>query len=205
MFQLPKLSYKFNVLEPYIDAQTMEVHYTKHHQIYVDKLNEALEKHPELADKSIEDLLKNLVSIPEDIRIAVRNHGGGHFNHSFFWAVMAPFGFAQGKPNEPAGGLKTAIEKDFGSFIAFKEQFSKVAVSHFGSGWAWLAKDKDGKLVIFSLPNQDCPLSQGLKPVLGLDLWEHAYYLKYQNRRAEYIENFFNVIDWREIGRKFIN
>ncbi len=205
MFKLPKLNYEFNALEPYIDAKTMEIHYTKHHQIYVDKLNEALGKHPELSDKPLEELLMNLETVPEDIRTAVRNHGGGHLNHSLFWVVMSPFNSVQGKPNEPAGELKIAIEKDFGGFAAFKEQFSRVAVSHFGSGWAWLAKDKDGKLVIFSLPNQDCPLSQGLKPVLGLDLWEHAYYLKYQNRRVEYIENFFHIVNWPNVEKRFTN
>jgi len=206
MFQLPKLNYEFNALEPHIDAKTMEIHYTKHHQTYVDKLNEALGKHPELFEKSslrqaqdkLESLLSNLEAVPENIRLAVRNHGGGHFNHSLFWSIMTP-----NAAGEPTGELKVAIEKDFGSFIAFKEQFSKVAVSHFGSGWAWLAKDKDGKLVIFSLSNQDCPLSQGLKPVLGLDLWEHAYYLKYQNRRAEYIEAWWNVVNWQKVGENY--
>lgn len=200
MFQLPELNYEFNALEPYIDAKTMEIHYTKHHQIYVDKLNEALGKHLELSDKPLEELLMNLETVPEDIRTAVRNHGGGHFNHSLFWQIMAP-----NAGGEPRGELKVAIEKDFGSFVVFKEAFSKVAATHFGSGWAWLAKDKDGKLVIFSLPNQDCPLLQCLKPVLGLDLWEHAYYLKYQNRRAEYIENFFHIVNWLNVEKKFTN
>ena len=196
MFQLPKLNYSYDALEPYIDAKTMEIHYAKHHQAYVDKLNEAIAKHPELESKTLEELLKNLGSVPEDIRTAVRNHGGGHFNHSLFWQIMAPSDFALGKPNEPMGELKIAIEKEFFSFEKFKELFMKVAVTHFGSGWVWLSQDINNKLMIESLPNQDCPLSKGSKPILCLDLWEHAYYLKYQNRRAEYVEAWWNVVDW---------
>lgn len=194
MFQLPKLDYEFSALEPFIDARTMEIHYTKHHQTYVNKLNEILEKYPELSEKSLEELLANLEALPEDIRAAVRNHGGGHFNHSLFWQIMAP-----NAGGESRGELKAAIEKSFGSFTVFKEQFNKAAISLFGSGWVWLAKSKDNKLTIQSLPNQDSPLSRGLKPILGLDLWEHAYYLKYQNRRAEYVENWWQVVGWEKV------
>ncbi len=195
-FELPKLPYDFNALEPYIDARTMEIHYTKHHQGYVNKLNAALEKHPELQGKSIEELLRGLDSVPEDIRTAVRNNGGGHFNHSLFWPVMSPNG-----GGKPGGELAKAIEGAFGSFDSFKEQFSATAAGVFGSGWAWLVVDGGGALSITSTPNQDSPLSRGLTPILGLDVWEHAYYLKYQNRRPEYIENWWNVVNWDQVAK----
>ncbi len=200
MFQLPKLNYGFDALEPYIDTKTMEIHYTKHHQAYVDKLNEALGKHPSFgsAQDRLESMLSNLETIPEDIRLAVRNHGGGHFNHSLFWNIIGP-----AKGTGPGLELKQHLEKQFGSFNGFKEVFTKTALSHFGSGWAWLVKEKAGGLRVLSLPNQDCPLSQGLEPILCLDLWEHAYYLKYQNRRTEYIESFFHVINWSEVALRF--
>jgi len=195
-YELPKLPYPYNALEPYIDAQTMEIHHTKHHATYVAKLNEALAKHPELESKSLEELLKNLDSIPEDIRMAVRNHGGGHFNHSLFWKIMGVRGWG-----EPTGKLAELLGKSFGDFQKFKEQFTNAAATLFGSGWAWLAVDKDGKLQIVQTPNQDTPLSKGLKPILGLDVWEHAYYLKYQNRRPEYIEAWWHVVNWAEVEK----
>jgi Fe-Mn family superoxide dismutase len=196
-FELPSLPYAYDALEPYIDAQTMEIHYTKHHNGYVTKLNAALEKHSNLAGKSLEDLVGNLNSIPEDIRTAVRNNGGGHYNHSIFWRVMSPNG-----GGEPKGDLAKAISEAFGSFSSFKEKFSSAAATRFGSGWAWLGF-KGGKLTVLSMPNQDVPLMEGLTPILGLDVWEHAYYLKYQNRRAEYISNWWNVVNWEEVTRRF--
>ncbi|KKT87769.1 MAG: Superoxide dismutase [Parcubacteria group bacterium GW2011_GWB1_45_10] len=196
-YQLPKLNFAYDALEPFIDARTMEIHYSKHHQAYVDKLNAALEKHSELFEKPVEELLKNLESIPEDIRTAVRNHGGGHFNHSFFWEVLCPL--KDTKPVDSLPELKTAIEAGFGNFEDFKQEFLKVGLSHFGSGWAWLSKNKDKKLLIHSLLNQDSPLSQGLTPIFGVDLWEHAYYLKYQNRRQEYLENIWQVVNWQKV------
>ena len=196
-FELPSLPYAYDALEPYIDAQTMEIHYTKHHNGYVTKLNAALEKHSNLAGKSLEDLVGNLNSVPEDIRTAVRNNGGGHYNHSIFWRVMSPNG-----GGEPKGDLAKAISEAFGSFSSFKEKFSSAAATRFGSGWAWLGF-KGGKLTVLSMPNQDVPLMEGLTPILGLDVWEHAYYLKYQNRRAEYISNWWNVVNWEEVARRF--
>lgn len=196
-FELPSLPYAYDALEPYIDAQTMEIHYTKHHNGYVTKLNAALEKHSNLAGKSLEDLVGNLNSVPEDIRTAVRNNGGGHYNHSIFWRVMSPNG-----GGEPKGDLAKAISEAFGSFSSFKEKFSSAAATRFGSGWAWLGF-KGGKLTVLSMPNQDVPLMEGLTPILGLDVWEHAYYLKYQNRRAEYISNWWNVVNWEEVTRRF--
>ncbi|MEJ2263752.1 MAG: superoxide dismutase [Anaerolineales bacterium] len=196
-FELPSLPYAYDALEPYIDAQTMEIHYTKHHNGYVTKLNAALEKHSNLAGKSLEDLVGNLNSVPEDIRTAVRNNGGGHYNHSIFWRVMSPNG-----GGEPKGDLAKVISEAFGSFSAFKEKFSNAAATRFGSGWAWLGF-KGGKLTVLSMPNQDVPLMEGLTPILGLDVWEHAYYLKYQNRRAEYISNWWNVVNWEEVARRF--
>lgn len=196
-FELPPLPYAYDALEPYIDAQTMEIHYTKHHNGYVANLNAALEKHSNLAGKSLEDLVGNLNSVPEDIRTAVRNNGGGHYNHSIFWTVMSPNG-----GGEPQGDLARAISEAFGSFSSFKEKFSGAAATRFGSGWAWLGF-KGGKLAVLSMPNQDVPLMEGLTPVLGLDVWEHAYYLKYQNRRAEYISNWWNVVNWEEVARRF--
>ena len=191
---LPSLPYPYDALEPYIDARTMEIHYTKHHAAYVAKLNEALAKHLEIADKPLEDLLKNLDLVPEDIRAAVRNHGGGHYNHSLFWSWMKPV--KEGGGMTPTGDMFAQIENAFGSFDNFKNQFSGAAMGHFGSGWAWLTKNDDGDLKIMTTLNQDSPIALGLKPVLGLDIWEHAYYIKYQNRRQEYVEAWWNVVDW---------
>ena len=193
--KLPKLSYAYNALEPYIDAQTMEIHYTKHHQTYVDKLNAALEGHADLQNKSVEDLLRNLNAVPEKIRTAVRNHGGGHFNHSFFWPMLR-------KETRYGGSVADAINSTFGGFDKFKEQFSSTAALLFGSGWAWLVWSNN-ELQIIGTPNQDNPVSQGKTPILGIDVWEHAYYLKYQNRRPEYISAFFNVINWDKVNEYF--
>ena len=178
-FELPKLPYAEDALEPYIDAQTMNIHHTKHHQTYITNLNAAIEKHPELAGKSLEDLN----AVPEDIRMAVRNHGGGTWNHNLFWEILGPK-----MGGSPSGELTRVLESAFGSFDAFKEEFTKAATTRFGSGWAWLVKKGDG-LAVLSTANQDTPLSDGMTPILGLDVWEHAYYLKYQNRRPEYISN----------------
>jgi Fe-Mn family superoxide dismutase len=193
--KLPELNYAYNALEPYFDAKTMEIHYTKHHQTYVDKLNAALEGHADLQKKSVEDLLRNLKAVPENIRTAVRNHGGGHFNHSFFWPMLR-------KETRYGGSVADAINSTFGSFDKFKEQFSNAAALLFGSGWAWLAWSNN-ELQIVTTPNQDNPLSQGKTPILGIDVWEHAYYLKYQNRRPEYISAFFNVINWDRVNEYF--
>jgi len=199
-YELPKLPYAYDALEPYIDARTMEIHHTKHHQTYVNKLNEALEKHPEIADKPLEEILMRIDMVPPDIRTAIRNHGGGHMNHSFFWTVMG----ASGKvAKEPGGKVAEAIMQTFGGFAKFKEEFTKAAAGVFGSGWAWLVKDKDSKLMLITTPNQDSPLMQNLKPVLGLDVWEHAYYLKYQNKRPDYIDAWWNVVDWNVVDRNF--
>ena len=194
-FSLPDLPYAFNALEPHIDAKTMEIHHGKHHATYVSKLNAALEKAPSFQGRAIEDILKSLESVPADVRTAVRNHGGGHFNHSLFWKMLSPKG-----GGKPSGALATEIDKNFGSFDAFKEQFGNAAANLFGSGWAWLCSDAAGKLVVTALPNQDNPVSQGLKPLLGLDVWEHAYYLKYQNRRPDYIAAFWNVVAWEQVA-----
>lgn len=195
--ELPKLPYEYSALEPYVDAQTMEIHYSKHHQAYVNNLNAALEKYPELQEKDIKDLVANLNAVPEDIRAAVRNNGGGHLNHSMFWKMMKK---AEGQA--PEGELLTAINEKFGSFDEFKSVFAKAGATRFGSGWAWLVV-KDGKLDVVSTPNQDNPITDGLTPILGLDVWEHAYYLKYQNRRPEYIENWFNVVNWDEVAKLY--
>ena len=196
-FELPKLSYAVDALEPFIDAQTMTIHHDKHHQAYVTNLNGAIEKHPELAGKSIEDLLKDLAAVPEDVRMVVRNHGGGTWNHSMFWEIMAPK--AGGAPK---GDLAKAIDAAFGSFDAFKGEFEKAANGRFGSGWAWLVKKGSG-LAVVSTPNQDNPMSDGMTPVMGIDVWEHAYYLKYQNRRAEYVTNWWNVVDWDAVAGRY--
>ena len=189
-FKLPDLPYSFDALEPVIDAKTMEVHHDKHHATYVNNLNKAVENYPEWASKSIEDLMIHLKEVPEEIRMAVRNNGGGHYNHSLFWKMMAPVGTTELK-----GALLDKINESFGSFDEFKKQFAAAATGRFGSGWAWLVVDGD-KLAVVSSANQDCPLSEGKKPILCLDVWEHAYYLKYQNRRADYVDNFFQVVNW---------
>jgi Fe-Mn family superoxide dismutase len=198
-FELPSLAYAYDALEPSIDAMTMEIHHNKHHKAYVNNLNSALEKHPELAGKSLEELVTNINSVPEDIRTAVRNNGGGHFNHSLFWTVMSPNG-----GGEPSGDLAAAIGDAFGDFASFKETFSKAAATRFGSGWAWLGF-KNGKLAVLSMPNQDVPMMEGLTPILGIDVWEHAYYLKYQNRRPEYVSNWWNVVNWEEVANRYAN
>jgi superoxide dismutase, Fe-Mn family len=194
---LPPLPYPFDALEPYIDKMTMEIHHDKHHGGYVNNLNKALESAPNLQSLSVEQLLAKLDSVPENIRTAVRNNGGGHMNHSMFWKIMK-----KGGGGEPKGALADAIKSSFGSFADFKTKFSQAATTRFGSGWAWLLI-KDGKLAVDSTPNQDNPVSNGGKPVMGLDVWEHAYYLKYQNRRPEYIENWWNVLNWEEIEKNF--
>ena len=197
---LPALPYDFAALEPHIDTQTMQIHHDKHHQAYITNLNNALNKHPELLNKSLEDLLRGISSIPEDIRTAVRNHGGGHHNHSLFWTIMAPAG--KGGGGEPSGALGDAIKRTFGDFAKFKEQLGAAATSQFGSGWAWLTVS-NGKLEIVAQPNQDSPLMENKTPILGLDVWEHAYYLKYQNRRPDYVTAWWNVVNWQEVGRRY--
>lgn len=196
-FELPKLAYAYDALEPYIDARTMEIHHTKHHQAYITNLNGAVEKTPELAGKSLEALLGDLSAVPEAVRTVVRNHGGGTFNHNLFWEVMGPK--AGGAPK---GELAKAIDASFNSFDAFKEEFTKAANGRFGSGWAWLVKKGSG-LAVVSTANQDSPLSDGLIPVLGIDVWEHAYYLNYQNRRADYVTAWWNVVNWDVVAEKF--
>ena len=195
-FTLPALPYAYDALTPYIDEETMHLHHEKHHNTYITNVNAALEKHPELAEKTIEELLADLNSIPEDIRTAVRNNGGGHANHSLFWTVLAP-----NAGGEPTGAVKDGIEEAFGSFDAMKEKFSAAAAGRFGSGWAWLVVS-DGKLEITSTPNQDSPISEGKTPILGLDVWEHAYYLNYKNVRPEYIKAFWNLVNWDEVNRR---
>ena len=195
-YTLPALPYPTNALEPHIDARTMEIHHTKHHQAYINNVNTALEAHPALAAKSVEDVIRDLAAVPEAIRTTVRNNGGGHANHSLFWTIMGP-----GGGGEPSGTLGEAIKSTFGTFATFKEQFSKAATTRFGSGWAWLSVDK-GKLVVESTANQDNPISEGRTPILGIDVWEHAYYLNYQNRRPDYISAFYNVINWTEVARR---
>ncbi len=194
---LPQLPYNYNTLEPYIDEKTIEIHHSKHHQAYIDKLNIALQKHPDLFEKSIKELLKNINSVPEDIRTAVKNNGGGHFNHTLFWENLSP-----NSPKEPKGELKEAINNKFGSFENFKKEFTEQATLHFGSGWTWLCIEPNNELIIISTKNQNCPLSEGLTPILTIDLWEHSYYLKYQNRRPEYIEAWWNIVNWEKINLK---
>jgi len=194
---LPPLPYDVAALEPHIDAQTMQIHHGKHHQAYVNNLNAALDKHPELHDKSLEDLLKGINSVPEDIRTAVRNNAGGHHNHSLFWTIMGPKA-----GGEPAGKLADAITKQLGGFAKFKETFANAGTTRFGSGWAWLLAG-GGKLEIISTANQDSPLMDGKNPILGLDVWEHAYYLKYQNRRPDYIAAWWNVVNWGAVAQRF--
>ncbi len=197
-FELPSLPFALNALEPHIDAKTMEIHHGKHHATYVAKLNEAIAKEPSLASKSVEELLSGLKTLPDSVRGAVNNHGGGHLNHSIFWNNLSPKG-----GGEPTGALADAIKSAFGSFGAFKERFSGAATGRFGSGWAWLCVDKGGNLIIKDFPNQDNPLTEGLKPILGLDVWEHAYYLKYQNRRPDYIAAFWNLVNWPDAAARF--
>lgn len=196
--ELPALPYALDALEPHIDARTMEIHHGKHHATYVNKLNEALANHPNLQSKSLEELLMGLSSLPDTVRGAVNNHGGGHHNHSVFWNNLSPQGGGQ-----PDGALAGAINSTFGSFDAFKTQFTTAGTGRFGSGWAWLCVDASKKLVIKDFPNQDSPLCTGLKPLLGLDVWEHAYYLKYQNRRPDYITAFWNVVNWKDVADRF--
>jgi Fe-Mn family superoxide dismutase len=196
-FTLPPLPYDFAALEPHIDAKTMEIHHGKHHQTYVNNLNAAIEKAPELAGKSLDDLMRGIAKVPEAVRTAVRNNGGGHWNHSMFWQIMAPKA-----GGEPGGNLGPAIKTAFGDFAKFREQFSAAGVGRFGSGWAWLI-NTGGKLSITSTPNQDNPLMEGQKAIMGLDVWEHAYYLKYQNRRPDYIQAWWNVVNWKEVEKRF--
>ena len=193
---LPPLPYAHDALEPHIDKQTMEIHHGKHHAAYVNNLNAALEKHPELQSKSVEDLIKGIATVPEDIRTAVRNNGGGHANHAMFWQIMAP-----NAGGAPTGAIADAINAAFGSFDSFKEQFGKAAAGRFGSGWVWVV-DNGGKIAIESTANQDSPLMEGKKPVFGVDVWEHAYYLKYQNRRPDYVSAWWNVANWAEINKR---
>jgi len=201
--ELPALPYEYNALEPHIDAMTMEIHHSKHHNTYVTKLNGALEKHPELADKPVEELISKIAALPSDIRTAVRNNGGGHANHAMFWQIMGPNGGGQ-----PSGALGEAIQQTFGDFAKFQEQFKNAALGRFGSGWAWLIVDGSGKLQITDTPNQDSPLMQDTAPtagtpILGVDVWEHAYYLKYQNKRPDYVDAWWNVVNWDEVAKRF--
>ena len=197
-YELPQLKYAYDALEPYIDARTMEIHHSKHHAAYVNNLNAALEKHPELTNTvSLEEMLTNFDLIPEDIKMAVRNNGGGHYNHTLFWSLLKV-----NNGHGPSGKLLEAINKAFGDFNKFKDAFANAAKTRFGSGWAWLIVNKKGELEVLSTPNQDAPLALG-KPILALDVWEHAYYLHYQNRRPDYINAFFNVVNWEEVARRF--
>ncbi|MEK4885415.1 MULTISPECIES: superoxide dismutase SodA [Bacillus] len=196
-FELPKLPYAYDALEPHIDAKTMEIHHTKHHNTYVTKLNDALKGNDELLNKSVEEVISNLDAVPENVRTAVRNNGGGHANHSLFWTILSPNG-----GGAPSGELADAINQKFGSFEKFKEEFSAAAANRFGSGWAWLVVN-NGELEVTSTPNQDSPLMEGKTPILGLDVWEHAYYLNYQNRRPDYIQAFWNVVNWDEVAKRY--
>jgi len=197
-FTLPPLPYDYNALEPHIDEQTMRIHHDKHHAAYVNNLNAALEPHAALQSKSLEELISSIDALPEAIRTPVRNNGGGHWNHTFFWEIMAP-----GGAKEPTGALADGINKLSGSFSAFKDAFNKAGVGRFGSGWAWLTRDKAGALAIESTPNQDSPIMAGKTAILGCDVWEHAYYLKYQNRRPDYLAAWWNVVNWSEVGKRF--
>ena len=218
-YELPELTYAYDALEPYIDAKTMEIHHTKHHQAYVDNLNKALALHPEIADTPLEELLHKLDTVPEDIRTAVRNHGGGHSNHSFFWTIMTPpsrrftaegegggeIGGGESDGTGPGNGkLGAEIDRTFGGLAKFREEFGKAAAGVFGSGWAWLVRAADGKLFVTTTPNQDSPLMHGARPILGLDVWEHAYYLKYENKRVDYIAAWWNVVNWKEAEKQAI-
>ncbi|MBD2168452.1 superoxide dismutase [Calothrix membranacea FACHB-236] len=195
--QLPKLPYAYNALEKAIDAETMKLHHDRHHATYVKNLNEALQKHPELKNRSVEAMLRDLNSIPEDIRETVRNNGGGHLNHTIFWQIMSPNGGGQ-----PTGEIAQQINQTFGSFDAFRKQFNEAAGDRFGSGWVWLVRNAQNQLQIVTTPNQDSPIMNGLYPIMGNDVWEHAYYLRYQNRRPEYLNNWWNVVNWSEINRR---
>jgi Fe-Mn family superoxide dismutase len=197
-FELPALPYAYTALEPAIDAMTMEIHYTKHHATYLKNLNAAIEKHPELYNSKIEQILGDLNKVPEDIRTAVRNNGGGYYNHILYWSIMGP-----NAGGEPKGKLGAAINTAFGNFTAFKQEVEKAGLGRFGSGWAWLSRKADGSLLVHSTANQDSPLSDGLFPIIGVDVWEHAYYLKYQNRRADYLSNWWSVVNWGEAERRF--
>lgn len=197
-FELSSLPYNYDALEPYVDAQTMQLHHDMHHQTYVNNLNTAVEKHAELQSKSLEDLVRELNSIPEDVRTAVRNNGGGHVNHTMFWEIMGP-----NAGGEPTGAVGEAIKDTFGDFETFKQRFNDAGTKQFGSGWVWLVRSPDGKLEVMSTPNQDSPITQGYFPIMGNDVWEHAYYLKYQNRRAEYLKQWWNVVNWNEINKRF--
>ena len=197
-YELPKLPYPNDALEPHIDAKTMEIHHDKHHQASITTLNTAIEGKPDLESKSIEDLISNLSAVPEDIRTAVRNNGGGHANHSFFWQIMGPKG-----GGEPTGKLSDDLKSAFGSFDAFKEKLADAGVKRFGSGWAWLIRNKSGRLEIISTANQDSPLMEGNRPVLGVDVWEHAYYLNYQNRRPDYLKAWWNTVNWAEVSMRY--
>jgi Fe-Mn family superoxide dismutase len=197
-FELPPLPYDFNALEPYIDARTMEIHHDRHHGTYVNNLNAAIEKHPELAGKSLEELLRDLNAVPEDIRTAVRNNGGGHWNHSLFWQIMGPRG-----GGEPEGDLANAIRHHFGSFAEFKNLVNQAGLGRFGSGWAWVTVEPGGGLRIESTPNQDTPIMEGRMPILGIDVWEHAYYLLYQWRRADYLNAWWNVVNWAAVSERY--
>jgi len=194
---LPELPYDYNALEPHIDAKTMEIHHTKHHQTYINNLNAALENHSDLQGKSLNDLIRGLSDVPEDIRTAVRNNGGGHLNHSMFWTVMSP-----GGGGEPSGDIGSAIDSAFGGLSDFQDAFAKAGATRFGSGWAWLCVD-NGKLIVTSTANQDNPITDGLTPILGLDVWEHAYYLNYQNKRPDYIKAWWNVVNWDQVSKNF--
>ncbi|HUX85398.1 MAG TPA: superoxide dismutase [Chloroflexota bacterium] len=197
-YEVPALPYEYNALEPTIDEQTMRIHHDRHHGAYVSNLNAAVEKHPELFSKSVEELISNLSAVPEDIRTAVRNNGGGHANHSLFWTILGPNAGGQ-----PTGTLSDAINKTFGTFDQFKSQVQSAGATRFGSGWAWLSVNKDGSLLIESTANQDSPLSEGRTPILGVDVWEHAYYLKYQNRRPDYLAAFWNVVNWSAVAQRY--
>ncbi len=198
-FILPELPYAYEALEPYLDKQTMEIHHQKHHATYTNNLNTALQKYPEFLTKTIEEILTNLNAIPEEIRVAVQNNGGGYYHHNLWWAELSP-----NAALEPHGKVAEAIQKEFGSFSSLKEQMTAAALNRFGSGWAWLSKRSNRTLLIHSTPNQDSPLSQGLIPLLGIDVWEHAYYLKYQNRRKDFVDAFWNVINWDEVEQRFL-
>ncbi len=198
-FELPKLKYAYSALEPVIDAMTVEIHHSKHQATYTKNLNTALEKYPEIASKTIVEILKDLSKIPEDVRTAVKNNGGGYYNHALYWENLTP-----NSTGQPSGKLAEAIDSTFGGFPAFKEQMEKAGLTRFGSGWSWLSRKSDGILVIHATANQDCPLSEGLTPLLTIDVWEHAYYLKYQNRRADYLSAIWSIIDWKDVEAKYL-